>query len=223
MVNILLFIKKHFRFAWFVIEWGNGLLFRVLFKPHREKILRSVLSEIPSSEIAFRKLEDSDMCDLHRLIYSQDKSDLEYFKPHGFGIRSLRIQNRKPAFLMMGAFFQDRMVGYFFLRFFADRKCFVGRLVDNDYRGKGIGKFMNYIMYELAWRMQFQCLSTISRHNSAVMLAHSKNSAMIVRKELQNDYLLVEFKRNDGWNIFGNDTSRGDQMNLIHPQKDQIL
>ena len=52
---------------------------------------------------------------------------------------------------------------------------------------------MNKIMYETAWRMNFRCLSTISRNNIKVMRAHAKNSAMVVLKELQNDYLLVEF------------------------------
>ena len=94
---------------------------------------------------------------------------------------------------MMGTFADQKMVGYFFLRFFANRKCFVGRLIDKEYRGKGIGYEMNKIMYNTAWEMGFRCLSTISKNNKSVMGAHAKNSAMIVLKELQNDYLLVEF------------------------------
>jgi hypothetical protein len=96
---------------------------------------------------------------------------------------------------MMGSFDGNKMTGYFFLRFFANKKCFVGRLIDKDYRGRGIGPVMNNIMYETAWRMSFHCLSTISRNNKAVMRAHAKNRTMIVLKELQNDYLLVEFIR----------------------------
>jgi len=84
-------------------------------------------------------------------------------------------------------------VGYFFLRFFANRKCFVGRIIDREYRGMGIGNGMNRIMYRTAWNMGFRCLSTMSKNNSAVMKAHQKNSSMLVLKELQNDYILVEF------------------------------
>ena len=59
---------------------------------------------------------------------------------------------------------------------------------------------MNNIMYEISWGMNFHCLSTISKNNKAVMRAHSKNESMIVLKELQNDYLLVEFVRDQNVN-----------------------
>jgi GNAT superfamily N-acetyltransferase len=73
----------------------------------------------------------------------------------------------------------------------------VGRLTDKDYRGIGIGKAMNRIMYETAWRMGFRCLSTISRNNTLVMKAHAENRNMVVLKELAGDYMLVEFVRGD--------------------------
>ncbi len=102
---------------------------------------------------------------------------------------------------MMGAFNQDKIVGYFFLRFFPNKQCFVGRLIDKEYRGQGIGTVMNNIMYETAWRMKFRCLSTISKNNIAVIRAHAKNPNMNVIKELQNDYLLVEFVRSQRLHI----------------------
>ncbi len=98
---------------------------------------------------------------------------------------------------MMGVFQDNLLVGYFFLRFFFNRKCFVGRLIDKDFRGKGIGGEMNRIMYETAWRMKFRCLSTISQDNTSVMRAHSKNETMKVLKHLKNNYMLVEFVKAD--------------------------
>ena len=130
---------------------------------------------------------------LFNLINSQPASDLEYFKPHAFDENSIQKQMKKKSFLMMGAFDNDSLVGYFFLRFFANKKCFVGRLIDKKYRGLGIGWIMNDIMYQTAWGMNFRCLSTISKNNNAVINAHLTNRHMIVLKELKNDYLLVEF------------------------------
>ena len=52
---------------------------------------------------------------------------------------------------------------------------------------------MNRVMYHTAWKMGFRCYSTISKHNMAVNAAHRKNSSMVVRKELANDFILVEF------------------------------
>jgi GNAT superfamily N-acetyltransferase len=159
-------------------------------------VLKGVFEEVSDPQYTFRKLVQTDLVPLHELLSSQNEGDLEYFKPHGFNMASLERQLTIPSFLMMGAFDGKKMAGYFFLRFFANKKCFVGRLTDKDYRGKGIGQVMNRIMYETAWRMGFRCLSTISRNNTLVMKAHAGNSSMVVLKELAGDYILVEFVQN---------------------------
>jgi hypothetical protein len=195
ITRILLYIKHHLKFLWRIIENINSLLFSFL---HRKKVYRNANARIALRNDIFtcKILGNSDLVKLQNLINTQHEKDLTYFKPHGFDIKSLRRLNADPAFLMMGVFEKDKLVGYFFLRCFWNRKCFVGRLIDYKYRGKGIGWIMNNIMYNVAWDSGFRCLSTISRNNSAVMTAHSRNPAMIILKELQNDYLLVEFVSN---------------------------
>lgn len=197
MERFLLFIKHNVRFLWRIIEWGNGILFSLIYRSRLEEVLRGVFEEVTDSRYNFRKLAQADINGLHLLLNSQDEGDLDYFKPHRFDIKSLERQLKIPSFLMMGAFDGEKMAGYFFLRFFANKKCFVGRLTDKDYRGKGIGRTMNRIMYETAWRMGFRCLSTISRNNTLVMKAHAENRNMVVLKELAGDYMLVEFVRGD--------------------------
>jgi len=195
MIDLLLKIKKHFRFLWQIIEWGNGIVFSILFRGRSRSVSGKLLKETSSPDFEYRELQKEDMQELHALIQAQDPADLTYFKPHEFDLKSLIKQKNKPAFLMMGVYRGEHMVGYFFLRFFSNRKCFVGRLIDREYRGQGIGQAMNHIMYETAWQMGFRCLSTISRKNKAVMHAHAKNPDMKVIKELQDDYLFVEFIR----------------------------
>lgn len=195
MEKLLIFIKHHLSFLWKIIEFGNGLLFSLLFKKKLARVLQGVFKEQADQACEYRKLELSDTEALHKLLESQTESDLKYFSPHAFNSDALRKQFANRAFLMMGAFANERLIGYFFLRFFANRKCFVGRLIDADSRGKGIGQIMNNIMYETAWRLGFRCLSTISNNNKAVIGAHAKNPAMVVLKELPNEYLLVEFVR----------------------------
>ena len=160
-----------------------------------ERVVPAVFNEVVIPPFSYRRLDTKDAELVYDLIHAQEASDLEFFHPHGFDLNSIRKQFMNFSFLMMGAFEGDKLAGYFFLRFFVNKKCFVGRLIDKNYRGKGIGHVMNTIMYETAWRMGFRCLSTISRNNSLVMRAHSKNPNMKVLKELQNDYLLVEFVR----------------------------
>jgi len=193
MERILIFIKHHFGFLWRLIEWSNGIVFNLLFKNRLEKVLPKSFNELPVTSFSFRRLDPSEAFSLYDLIRSQKASDLDYFRPHSFDLTSIKKQFNVRSFLLMGTFDEDKLVGYFFLRFFANKKCFVGRLIDENYRGRGIGPVMNKIMYETAWRMGFRCLSTISRLNTAVMRAHAQNKSIVILKELKNDYLLVEF------------------------------
>jgi hypothetical protein len=195
MEKILIFIKHHLSFLWRIIEWGNGIVFYSLYKSRMDKVSQMVFIEYTVPPFSYRRLNESDAEELFDLIKSQETSDLHFFHPHGLDLISIRRQYKNLSFLMMGAFDGDKMVGYFFLRFFVNKKCFVGRLIDKKYRSKGIGSVMNSIMYETSWRMGFRCLSTISRNNKAVMHAHAKNHTLIVLKELHNNYLLVEFVR----------------------------
>lgn len=156
-------------------------------------VLPGVFREFSKPPFLYRQLNLEDSDSLYSLISSQHDKDLEYFRPHGFDPDSLKKQFEKSSFLMMGVFDKEDLVGYFFLRFFANGTCFVGRLIDKQFRGMGIGSIMNDIMYNTAWRMDFRCMSTISQNNAAVMKAHDKNPSMIILKKLQNDYMLVEF------------------------------
>ncbi len=198
MEKILIFIKHRLGFLWKIIEWANGLLFSLLYKSRLEKVLPDTFREFAESPFSYRRLYITDTDALYELIHFQEDSDLEYFRPHAFDLETIGSQFKNRSFLMMGVFDGQRIIGYFFLRFFANRKCFVGRLICKKYRGKGIGLTMNKIMYETSWRMGFRCLSTISRNNLAVMRAHAKNPTMVVLKELANNYLLVEFIRKNG-------------------------
>lgn len=193
MERFLIFIKHRLPFFWSVIEEVNGFMFSLLFKKRLDKTLASVFAEHAQIPFSYRVLHRDEAEALYNLIAIQDPADLEYFNPHGFDLIAIKRQFKNRSFIMMGAFDGESLIGYFFLRFFINRKSFVGRLIDKNYRGHGIGKVMNDIMYNVSWRMKFRCLSTISRNNSLVIKAHSQNHLMRVLKELNNNYLLVEF------------------------------
>lgn len=195
MERFLIFIKHNIHFLWSAIETVNGFMFNLLYQERLSTILNDVLIEYGKSPLIFRKLDYNDKDSLYDLINRQPADDLKYFHPHGFDMKSIISQIRNRSFLMMGVFDKEYMVGYFFLRFFFNRKCFVGRLIDVSYRNRGIGSIMNDIMYNTSWRMGFKCLSTISKNNVYVMRAHAKNRNLVVLKELKNDFLLIEFKQ----------------------------
>ena len=194
MVKILIYIKHHLSFIWKLIERLNAFLFRILHGRRFKEVVPSVIYEFDLPGYNFRQLIAADLPALHLLINKQAPRRLDYFKPHGFDEKSLQKAYKNPSFLMMGVFDGSQLVGYFFLRFFWNRKCFVGRLIDQPYERKGIGRVMNSIMYNIGWRAGFRVLSTISKNNHLVMKSHANNPLMVVLKELDDDFLLVEFK-----------------------------
>jgi hypothetical protein len=193
MVKILLYIKHHLPFLWQVVDWLNSFLFRLLHGKKFQRVAGSVISghQLPGFE--FRQITAKDLPALAKLLADQPKERVAFFKPHNFDIKSLEKTFNNPSFLMMSVFDGPRMVGYFFLRCFWNKKCFVGRLIDKLYEGKGIGRVMNQIMYNIGWDSGFKVLSTISKNNQLVIKSHANNQAMKILKELVNDYLLVEF------------------------------
>jgi hypothetical protein len=193
LVRFLIYIKHHFSFIWQIIEWLNAILFSLLHDSKFIKVVPSVIKRCNTGRYYYRPLKQADLSALQALINSQSSGRIDYFKPHGFDEKSLLKTFKNPSFIMMGTFAADEIVGYFFLRCFWNKKCFVGRLIDEPYEGKGIGRVMNEIMYNIAWEAGFRCLSTISKSNQWVMRAHAKNPYMKVLKNLDNDCLLVEF------------------------------
>lgn len=178
---------------WKSIEWMNGLIFKLVF---RKKIIENctiLLNLKLTDSIIYREIKLKDLLLLETLLNNLEKDKVRFFEAHAFDHDSLVSIFNNPSFIMMGVFFDTRLVGYFFLRCFVNKKCFVGRLVDKDFRGKGIGKTMNEILYNTSWDSGFRCYATISKNNQLVMKAHINNDKMVIRKQLADDHLLVEF------------------------------
>jgi hypothetical protein len=59
---------------------------------------------------------------------------------------------------------------------------------------------MYSIMYNIGWGGGSRVLSTISKNNHLVMKSHANNPTMVVLKELDNDFLFVEFLKKNNSN-----------------------
>ncbi len=193
MARLLLFIKHRLPFVWLGIDWLNTMLFRLLHGDRLRNESEQCFQEFTLDGYSFRALTQEDLDGLSDLLHRQIEGRLDHFRPHGFDRKSLERACRNPAFLMFGVFSGEQLVGYFFLRCFWNRKSFVGRLIDEPHEGNGIGRVMNNILYNTAWRSGFRCYTTISKSNSMVMRSHARNPSARILKELPNDYLFVEF------------------------------
>ena len=193
IARILLFIKHRIPWLWIGIDWLNARLYRILHQKNIAQQAELAFDEFELSGFEFRRLVAADLSELQAMLERQKSGRLEYFRPHGFDYASLEKMHANPAFLMFGVFSEQRIIGYFFLRCFWNKKCFVGRLLDQPFEGKGIGRVMNQIMYNTAWWSGFRCFTSISRNNQWIMRAHAKNPHARFVSELANDYQLVEF------------------------------
>ena len=193
MARLLLFIKHRLPFLWQWVELLNSLLFRAFHGDRLRKAAAVCLEECQLGGYTFRLLGAGDAPLLSGFLNRQDEARVRYFRAHEFDQRSVERVLAAPAFLAFGVFADGELVGYFFLRCFWNRKCFVGRIIDDNHEGRGIGRVMNQVMYHAAWRSGFRCMTTISRNNKSIMRAHRGNPHARVVKDLANDYILVEF------------------------------
>ena len=193
IARVLLFIKHRLPWLWRPIDWLNTRLYVLLHRKRMAAAVHGAFSEFRLDGFEYRPLTPNDMGQLEDLLERQGTERLRYFQPHRFDLASLLKMQRNPAFLMFGAFRDEVLVGYFFLRCFWNRKCFVGRLIDKESEGNGIGRVMNQIMYHTAWRSGFRCMTTISRDNKLIMRSHANNPHARFVGPLDNGYILVEF------------------------------
>lgn len=197
MMRLLLFIKHRLTFIWSFAEFLNGCIFHCLF---RKKILQSAFEscrKFSTDLFELRLLETGEMEKLSAFFLKQPQESYLYFKPHGFEVSALRKVRKNPAFLMFAIFNRNTgdVCGYFMMRFFANKKCFVGFLVDVDARGKGIAGLMGKTMLEICWNNNFSALATVSKKNEAALRAYRKLNNFSVLKELADDYIYIRYEK----------------------------
>ena len=117
-----------------------------------------------------------------------------YFKPHGFDKKSLRRLQRNQSFLgyVLLDKKNDNIAGYCFNRCFFHGQGFRGRMVDIDYRGKGLGIAMNKILNEVGFGIGLRLFETVSKDNVASYRSALSASNVKIVKELPHNELYLE-------------------------------
>lgn len=73
-------------------------------------------------------------------------------------------------------------------------KGFRGRMVDIDYRGKGLGTAMNKILNEVGFSIGFRLFETVSKNNVSSYRSAISASNVRVIKELPHNELYLEIQ-----------------------------
>jgi GNAT superfamily N-acetyltransferase len=194
MGKLLLYIKHHVEILWKFLEFLNRLVLSARFGKQL-KAVKKKYSRVTgiSKHFQFRLLNSNDLDCLHDFLNSLGKNDLTFFAPHRFDKKTLARVLKTSIYIPLGWFSQDRLIGYFFLRLFANKKSFTGRVVAADFQGRGIGKDMVRVLYRIADEIGFDVFGTASKDNLASLRSHKSVSDFEVIKELPNNYMLIKF------------------------------
>ena len=126
----------------------------------------------------------------------QPEESYQYFKPHAFDEKTLLKLWNNPAFFQFIVKDKDNQIaGYFMIRFFANKKAFVGFLVGDEFQGRGIAKQMCCIALKICWANNFQTFATVSQDNTKALAAYRRINDFTILKELPDNYICIEYTK----------------------------
>lgn len=197
MIRILLYIKHHLTFLWSMAEWCNGLVFSIAYKNKVAKITEKICREYSKDDMVFRCVEEADLANLTAFFTAQPEESYRYFKPHDFDEKTLVKLWHNPAFSQLIVTNRSNQIaGYFLIRFFVNKKAFVGFLVGESFQGRGIAKQMCRIALKICWDNKFRTFATVSKDNTRALAAYRRINDFIILKELPDNYIYIEYTPN---------------------------
>ena len=199
MLNLLKYIKQSCPWIWYVIEYFNGLLIKLFYGQRIKLAVQDALSAKDVILYEYRQLQPEDTGILLELISNQPVGFDKYFSPHPFDFKNFQRVLSNGTFVLIGAFDNNDLVGYCFIRFFVNKSAFRGKIVDYKYQGRGIAKQMGQIMTNIASEAGFRVYATISKSNVASLQSAKAGSKIEVIKELPDNYLYIEILKDPNY------------------------
>lgn len=184
-------IRDHFGFLWDWMEWMNAVVFGILYRSKLKRV-EEVLEKDSTETYRQRKAVGKDASRLAAFFAAQPEQDFTYFRPHGFEEHELKKLLNRASFQMFVVEEEMTIVGYFFLRSFCNGQCYLGKMVDHNHQGKGIGKLMCKAAMDVATVEGLRMYESINKDNRASMKSSSAVLKQVIVKELEDGDLLIE-------------------------------
>lgn len=190
LYSIAHLLKDKLPFIWNAIEKMNERLFVIRYG---RKVKSIKITCVPEGyeQVA---LKETDALLIEEFFAHQPEEAFTFFKPHGFDSKSIkRLQKNKSylAYLLIDKA-NGQIAGYCFNRCFFQGKGFRGRMVDKNYRGKGLGTAMNKMLNEVGFSVGLRLFETVSKDNIASYKSAISASKVKVVKELPHNELFLE-------------------------------
>jgi len=168
----------------------NGVIF---YMRYGKKLKAFSFTMVPDGyEIV--PIKKSPTAELVAFFERQPEEAYTYFRPHGFDAKSIKLLQSNRAFLgyVLLDKQKEKIAGYCFNRCFFHGQGFRGRMVDIDYRGKGLGTTMNKILNEVGFGIGLRLFESVSKDNVASYRSALSASNVRVVKEMENNELYLE-------------------------------
>lgn len=183
-------LRDKLTWLWILIECFNALLFSLKYGKKLKGFAFSVIPE--GYEIVAMK--DNPTEKMVEFFSRQPEEAFTYFHPHGFDAKSImRLQGNKAflAYVLIDKT-NDKIAGYCFNRCFFHGVGYRGRMVDVNYRGKGLGTAMNKILNQVGFGIGLRLFETVSKDNVASYRSALSASNVRVVKEMPDNELYLE-------------------------------
>lgn len=178
------------RWLWDFIEIFNAKLFSIRYGKKLKTFTFSIL--LDGYDIV--ALNDISTESLVEFFNSQPEETYEFFHPHGFDGKSIKRLQGNEAFLAYVLIDKtnDKIAGYCFNRCFFHGVGYRGRMVDVNYRGKGLGTAMNRLLNDVGFGIGLRLFESVSKVNVASYKSALSASKVKVIKEMPDNELLLE-------------------------------
>lgn len=184
------FLRDRVNWLWNIIAGLNGWLFSMRYGKVLERI---TINEVPKG-FYLVKMSDIPTEGMVSFFNRQPEEAYTFFRPHGFDAKSVRRLQENKSFLayVLKDKTNGQIAGYCFNRSFFHGKAFRGRMVDIDYRGRGLGTAMNKILNEMGFGIGLRLFETVSKENVASYRSALSASRVRVGKEMPGNELFLE-------------------------------
>jgi len=172
-------IQLHCPSIWNLIEHVNDWLFALRY--HRS------LAVLSHTDLGTTRLaSDHDIQALVDFFATQSKESFTYFQPHLFDIHSIYQLIHRRSMVMFVTYANHQIIGYAFLRCFWLGKAYRGYMVDEQYRGQGIGKQLGQALNTTQRILHINTYKSISPNNTASLSLAKATCQLLPRETTSN-------------------------------------
>ena len=194
-------LREHMAWLWEGAEGINSAAFAIRYRKPLKRVAEA-LEKNSTEKVLLREARVEDAEALSQFFARQPEGDFEFFRPHGFDVETLRKLLKRTSFMMFvaearGSYgslnpSESPIVGYFFLRSFVHGQTYLGKMVDHEHQGQGIGKLMCKAAMDVALTLGVRMFESINIRNMASMRSTGAVLKQVVLQELEHGDLLIE-------------------------------